>query len=73
MTNAFGVELDSAGVRRAIAEDVPETVIAAIYLLHERTVDEIVAKLRSDELGCPASAPVRQIQRLEERRISGSS
>jgi hypothetical protein len=50
MTNVFGVVLDSAGVRRAAAEGVPETVIAAIYLLHERSVDEIVAKLRPSEL-----------------------
>ena len=40
MTNAFGVVLDSAGMRRAAAEGVPETVIAAIYLLHERSVAE---------------------------------
>jgi hypothetical protein len=50
MTNAFGVELDSAGLRRVAAEGVPETVIAAIYLLHERSVDEIASKLRPDEL-----------------------
>ena len=37
MTNAFGVVLDSAGMRRAAVEGVPETVIAAIYLLHERS------------------------------------
>jgi hypothetical protein len=51
MTNAFGVELDSASIRRAAAEAVPETVIAAIYLLYERTVDEIASKLTPDELG----------------------
>jgi hypothetical protein len=51
MTNAFRVVLDSASVRRAAVEGVPETVIAAIYLLHERSVDEVAAKLRPDELG----------------------
>jgi hypothetical protein len=50
MTNAFRIVLDSASVRRAAVEDVSETVIAAIYLLHERSVDEIVAKLRPGEL-----------------------
>jgi hypothetical protein len=37
MSNAFGVVLDSASARRAAVEGVPETVIAAIYLLHERS------------------------------------
>jgi len=32
-------------VRRAAVEGVSETVITAIYLLHERSIDEIVAKL----------------------------
>ena len=51
MTNAFGVVLDNASVRRAAVEGVPESVMAATYLLHERSVDEIAAKLRPDELG----------------------
>ena len=51
MTNAFRIVLDSVSVRRAVVEGVPETVIAAIYLLHERSVDEIADKLRPDELG----------------------
>ena len=42
MSNAFGFALDDASVRAAV-EGVPETVIAAIYLLHERSV----AKSRS--------------------------
>ena len=50
MTNAFGVVLDSASVRRAAVEGVSETVITAIYLIHERSIDEIVAKLRPGEL-----------------------
>jgi hypothetical protein len=49
MTNAFGVVLDSASVRWAAAEGVPETVIA-VCLLHERSVDEIAAKLVPGEL-----------------------
>jgi hypothetical protein len=47
---AFGVVLDSAAIRWAIAEGVSETVIAAVLLLHERSVDEIVAKLEPGEL-----------------------
>jgi hypothetical protein len=50
MTNAFGVVLDSASVRWAAAEGVAETVIAAVLLLDERSIDEIVAKLRPGEL-----------------------
>jgi hypothetical protein len=50
MTNAFGAVLDSASLRRATIEGVSETVIAANYLLHERSVDEIVAKLQPSEL-----------------------
>jgi hypothetical protein len=45
-----GAVLDSASVRRAAVEDVSETVIAAIYLLHERSVADIVVKLRPGEL-----------------------
>jgi hypothetical protein len=79
MSNAFGVELDSAGVRRAIAESVPETVIAAIYLLHERSVDEIAAKLTPDELGhvirlvsrCPTCYPPGTLAR--SRNEQGAS
>jgi hypothetical protein len=46
-----GVVLDSASVRRAAVEGVPETVIAAIYLLHENSVDAVASKLKPDELG----------------------
>jgi hypothetical protein len=41
MSNSFGITLDPASVRWAL----PETVIAAVLLLHEKSVDEIVAKL----------------------------
>ncbi len=50
MSNAFGITLDSASLRWAAAEAVSETVIAAIYLLPERSIDDIVAKLTPDEL-----------------------
>ena len=50
MTNAFGVVLDSASVQWAAAEGVPETVIAAVLLLDERSVDEIASKLRPGQL-----------------------
>jgi hypothetical protein len=75
MTNAFGVVLDNASVRRAAVEGVPESVIAAIYLLHERSVDEIAAKLRRDELGhvirlvsrCPSCYPPGTLEALKVR------
>jgi hypothetical protein len=76
MTNAFRIVLDSASVRRAAVEDVSETVIAAIYLLHERSVDEIVAKLRPGELEqviklvgrCPSCYPPGTLDALKGRR-----
>jgi hypothetical protein len=76
MTNAFGVVLDSASVRRATIEGVSETVIAANYLLHERSVDEIVAKLQPSELEqviklvgrCPSCYPPGTLAALKDRR-----
>jgi hypothetical protein len=50
MTNRYEVALDPAAVRWAAAEGVSETVIAAVLLLHERSVDEIVTKLKPREL-----------------------
>ena len=50
MTNRFGVLLHPDDVRWAAAEGVSETVIAAVLLLHERSVDEIVLKLSAAEL-----------------------
>ena len=50
MTNCFGVFLHPDDVRWAAAEGVSETVIAAVLLLHERSVDEIVPKLSAAEL-----------------------
>jgi hypothetical protein len=50
MTNHFGAVLHDESVRWAAAEGVPETVIAAVRLLHERNVDEIVPALGAAEL-----------------------
>ncbi len=50
MGNSYRITLDDASLRWAAAEGVPETVIAAICLLRERGVDEIVAKLTATEL-----------------------
>jgi hypothetical protein len=50
MANPFGIELDDRRLRWAAAEGVPESVIAAICLLHERSVGEIVARLTTREL-----------------------
>jgi hypothetical protein len=50
MANPYGITLDGASLRWAAAEGVPEAVIAAICLLDEKGVDEIVAKLSPAEL-----------------------
>ena len=50
MTNAFGLVLDSASLRWAAAEGVPETVIAAVLLLEDGSIDEIASRLRPGEL-----------------------
>ena len=50
MTNRFGVLLHPDDVRWAAVEGVSETVIAAVLLLHERRVDEIVPSLSAAEL-----------------------
>jgi hypothetical protein len=43
MTNRFGVVLHAESMRWAASEGVSETGIAAGLLLHERSVEEIVA------------------------------
>jgi hypothetical protein len=48
--NPFGIALDDASLRWAAAEGVPESVIAAICLLDEKSVDEIVTRLTTAEL-----------------------
>jgi hypothetical protein len=76
MTNAFGVVLDSASVRWAAAEGVPETVIAAVLLLDERSVDEIASKLRPGQLEqvikivgrSPSRYPPGTLETLKGRR-----
>jgi hypothetical protein len=50
MTNRFGVDLYPKEVRWAAAEGVSEDVIAAVLLLHERSVEEIVPQLSPLEL-----------------------
>jgi hypothetical protein len=50
MSNPYGITLDEASLRWAAGEGVSEAVIAAICLLDEKSVDEIVAKLSPVEL-----------------------
>ena len=50
MDNPYGINLDEASLRWAAAEGVSKSVIAAICLLDEKSVDEIVAKLSPVEL-----------------------
>ena len=50
MTKRFAVLLHPDDVRWAAAEGVSEDVIAAVLLLHQRRVDEIVPKLSAAEL-----------------------
>jgi hypothetical protein len=50
MSNRFGVELNPKDVRWAAAEGVSEDVIAAVLLLHERSVDEIAPQLSAADL-----------------------
>jgi hypothetical protein len=50
MTNRFGFDLYQKEVRWAAAESVSEDVIAAVLLLHDRSVEEIVPQLSPHEL-----------------------
>jgi hypothetical protein len=50
MSNRFGVDLHPDSVHWAANEHVSETVIAAVLLLHERSVEEIVPQLSPAEL-----------------------
>jgi hypothetical protein len=50
MTNRFDLDLYPKEVRWAAAEGVTEDVIAAVLLLHERSVEEIVPQLSPLEL-----------------------
>ena len=61
---------------RAAVEGVPETVIAAIYLLHDNSVDAVASKLTPGELGhvirlvgrCPSYYPPGTLDALKQRR-----
>jgi hypothetical protein len=50
MTNRFGLDLPPDRLRWAAAEGVSEDVIAAVLLLHDRSVDEIGPQLSAAEL-----------------------
>ena len=50
MTNRFGLDLYPKEVRWAAAEGVSQDVIAAVLLLHDRSVHEIVPRLSATEL-----------------------
>jgi hypothetical protein len=50
MTNRFRFELHPQDIRWAAAEGVSQDVIAAVLLLHERSVDEIAPQLSAVEL-----------------------
>ena len=74
--NPFGIALDQALLRWAAAEGVTETVIAAVSLLHQRSVEEIAGKLTSAELAdvtrlvsrCPSCYPPGVYDALKARR-----
>jgi hypothetical protein len=65
MSNLFGIALDQAWLRWAAAEGVTETAIAAVSLLHERSVEEVAGKLTTAEIAdvtrlvsrCPSCYP----------------
>jgi hypothetical protein len=73
-----GITLDEASIRWAAAEGVSETIIAAVLLLHERSVDKVAAKLRPDELQnvvrlvsrCPSCYPPGTFDALKARGSS---
>jgi hypothetical protein len=50
MANSYGITLDDHSLRWAAAEGVPEAVIAAICLLGQKSIDEIVSRLSPAEL-----------------------
>jgi len=76
MKNRFGLLLDAQDARWATAEGVSETIIAAVLLLHEKSVDEVAAKLRPDELAhvvrfvsrCPTCYPPGTLAALRSLR-----
>jgi hypothetical protein len=76
MTNRFGFDLYPKEVRWAAAEGVTEDVIAAVLLLHDRSVDEITPQLSATELDqvitlvgrSPRLYPRGILEALERRR-----
>ena len=76
MSNRFGIELDQALLRWAAAEDMTETVIAAVSLLHERSVEEVAGKLTTAEIAdvtrlvsrCPSCYPPGAYDSLKASR-----
>jgi len=76
MTNRFGLVLHPKEVRWAAAESVSEDVIAAVLLLHERSVDKITPQLSAPELEQvinlvdrnPRLYPPGIVQALKQRR-----
>jgi hypothetical protein len=76
MTNRFGFDLYPKEVRWAAAEGVSEDVIAAVLLLHDRSVDEITPQLSATELDqvitlvgrSPRLYPRGILEALERRR-----
>ena len=76
MTNRFGFVLDPKEVRWAAAEGVTEDVIAAVLLLHDRSVDEVAPQLSATELKrvitlvgrSPRQYPRGMLETLRQRR-----
>ena len=76
MTNCFGILLHPDDVRWAAAEGMSETVIAAVLVLHERSVKEIAAELSAAEheqviklVGrSPRAYPPGTLDALKQRR-----
>ena len=76
MPNPYGITLDEASIRWAAAEGVSETIIAAVLLLHEKSVDEVAAKPTPDELAhvvrfvsrCPSCYPHGTLAALRSLR-----
>ena len=81
MTNCFEFPLHPDDLRWAAAEGVSETVIAAVLLLHERSVDEIAPELSVAELEqviklvgrSPSVYPPGTLDALKQRRTSTST
>ena len=77
MTIRFGVELHPKDVRWAAAEGVGQDVIAAVLLLHERSLDEIAPQLNATWLeqviarGKPRRLVRNSRHLLPETRLAG--